>query len=358
MLRTGGPKAREALKNTQAFARIGIGIRGQPVPVEALDLASRRLEVLFNIQVLPLEDQISRAVRAHIPGVLEAVAALPERLRLLALPGAERALGLRESLTDLLRNDAGSAAMVLGSKDGALHEDITWAKKVGKALGDGRAGSGESDIREARRRTRALGELTAIFPMAAPEAASNAIVRMGELLGDDRFHEHLADVRAAVARFDRALVPAIEAERLALDTARQQALAELQELDAWTKVWPEVREQVTVELTQAAATKEATPSELMRVAIAGVAVPGRLQALHKMLVEAAAPPPEPDKVDRPETPEPAPAIAEIAMRDLLPASASDRTIRTSDDVDRFSETLRAALATTLEKGAFVIVRPK
>jgi len=46
---------------------------------------------MFAVEVLPLEDQISRAVRGHFPAVMERIGSLPDRLRLLALPGEDRA---------------------------------------------------------------------------------------------------------------------------------------------------------------------------------------------------------------------------------------------------------------------------
>ncbi|MCZ7537942.1 MAG: hypothetical protein M5T61_19745, partial [Acidimicrobiia bacterium] len=56
-----------------------------------LDRAARQLEGLFAVEVLPLEDHISRAVRAKVPSLMEKVGSLPDRLRLLGLPGEERA---------------------------------------------------------------------------------------------------------------------------------------------------------------------------------------------------------------------------------------------------------------------------
>src|SRR5205807_10435782 len=84
-IRTSGPMAQEALKSTVAFNRIGISRRDSRPSPEALDRAAARLEEMFGVEVLPLEDNISRAVRANVPGLIEKVGSLPDRLRLLGL---------------------------------------------------------------------------------------------------------------------------------------------------------------------------------------------------------------------------------------------------------------------------------
>src|SRR5215510_8635343 len=116
-LTTPGPQAVEAFKSTVAFNRVGVSRRDSRPPLEAMDRAARQLEDLFAIEVLPLEEHISRAVRTHIPTVVEDVGSLPDRLRLLQLPGVDRAQQLLQICTDLLKEDASGAAMVLGASD-------------------------------------------------------------------------------------------------------------------------------------------------------------------------------------------------------------------------------------------------
>ena len=95
-LRVAGPKAGEACRSTLAFNRVGVSLRGAPPDPEALDRAAKCLQNIFgDTVVIPFEDSISRAVRRNLPGLLEAVGALPDRLRLLMLPGEERAIGLK-----------------------------------------------------------------------------------------------------------------------------------------------------------------------------------------------------------------------------------------------------------------------
>ena len=85
--------------------------RDAKLPPEALDRAARRLETLFGDEVLPLEDHISRSVRRHVPDLLEKLGSLPDRLRLLSLPGESRSQRLLADAADLLKGDAGGAAL-------------------------------------------------------------------------------------------------------------------------------------------------------------------------------------------------------------------------------------------------------
>ena len=74
---TPGPQAVDAFKSTVAFNRAGVSRRDGRPPLDAMDRAARRLEELFAIEVLPLEEHISRAVRTHMPTVIEEVGSLP-----------------------------------------------------------------------------------------------------------------------------------------------------------------------------------------------------------------------------------------------------------------------------------------
>ena len=90
VIRTAGTQAADAVKSTVEFNRIGVSIRDTKPSNEALDRAARRLEKLFGIEVLPLKSE-SAGPSGSMPDLIEKVGALPDRLRLLELPGEERA---------------------------------------------------------------------------------------------------------------------------------------------------------------------------------------------------------------------------------------------------------------------------
>ena len=160
VLKTAGPAAHEAFKSTLAFNRIGVSRRDGRPSLDALDRAATNLQTMFGIEVLPLEDHISRAVRAQVPGLIEKIASLPVRLRLLGLPGETRALRLLETTTDLLREDASGATALLGGTGCSISADVKWAKAVTEALNAG----AEAEISNARALQTSLAELCELFP--------------------------------------------------------------------------------------------------------------------------------------------------------------------------------------------------
>ena len=198
-LKVAGPTAAEACKSTVAFNKVGVALRDAPPDLEALDRAARRLEELFGDNVLPLEDNIGRAVRRHVPAVVEMVGSLPDRLRLLMLPGEARVRGLIGSLTSTLSGDATDAGAIFGARDSALPEDIRWARAVVKAFDE----HAEEDVRAASRLRNALTEMDVLFPGEGKYLLLEAEQQtLAEALGSERFFERLADIRAILRATD------------------------------------------------------------------------------------------------------------------------------------------------------------
>lgn len=102
VLKIAGPLASAAVKNTQSFNQVGLSRRDNPLDMDTLpNRAARRLETLFGGQVLPLEDYISKASREHLTPLVTEIGDLPSRLRLLRLPGEERAAELLAELAEI-----------------------------------------------------------------------------------------------------------------------------------------------------------------------------------------------------------------------------------------------------------------
>ena len=160
-IRTSGPLAQEALKSTVAFNRIGVSRRDSRPPAEALDRAANRLQNMFGVDVLPLEDHIGKAVRASVPGLMEKVGSLPDRLRLLGLPGEARARRLLETCADLLKQDAIGATALLGGTESSIPADAKWARELTDALSNG----GEAEVRAAKDIENNLADLASLFPV-------------------------------------------------------------------------------------------------------------------------------------------------------------------------------------------------
>jgi hypothetical protein len=244
-VRTAGPQAVEAVKSTVSFNRIGISSRDAKLPPEALDRAARRLETLFGDEVLPLEDHISRSVRRNVPDLLEKLGSLPDRLRLLSLPGEGRSQRLLADAADLLKGDAGGAASILGGVDCELPDEITWAKAVFDALESG----AEADVRNARSVLDSTADLERLFPGSTNDLLSlEDRTAAAEVLSTERFHERLPELRGVV----RAAADRME-KRYAIDRAvheddLKKALAGLETEADWRKLLAEDREEIAAKL--------------------------------------------------------------------------------------------------------------
>lgn len=245
---TPGPQAIEAFKSTNSFNRAGVSIRDSRPPLDAMDRAARRLEELFAIEVLPLEEHISRAVRTHIPTVLESVGSLPDRLRLLQLSGRDRAQQLLQTCADLLKEDASGAAMVLGASDCKLPADIEWSASVLKAL----SSDGEQLIREAQKQLDAIEELEELFhgeSLAILEEDQRLIVKT--ITQSENFFEQLPSLRGAVRRINEKIATRFADLRHQFDKQLDSARNELESLPGWVRLNPDDRQEIAGRLTTA-----------------------------------------------------------------------------------------------------------
>lgn len=245
-VRTAGPQAVEAVKSTVSFNRIGVSSRDAKLPPEALDRAARRLETLFGDEVLPLEDHISRSVRRHVPDLLEKLGSLPDRLRLLSLPGESRCRRLLADAADLLKGDAGGAASVLGGVECALPDEITWAKAVFDALESG----AETDVRNARSVLDSSADLERLFPGAVNDLLSaEDRTAAEEVLAGERFFERLPELRGVVRSAVDRTEKRYAVDRAAYEEDLKKALTGLETEPDWTKLLDEDRGEIAAKLT-------------------------------------------------------------------------------------------------------------
>lgn len=244
-VRTAGPQSIEAVKSSVAFNRIGVASRDAKLPPEALDKAARRLESLFTDEVLPLEDHISRSVRKHIPDLLERLGALPVRLRLLGLPGENRAQRLLSDAADLLKGDAGGAAAVLGGIECSIPDEINWAKAVFEALQSG----AEIDIRNAKSVLDSISDMERLFPGATKDLLSAEDRKsIDEVLSSDHFHERLPDLRSVIRTISDRAQKKYNDGRSTYEDDLKKALSTIEaELD-WPKLLEDDRKEIADKL--------------------------------------------------------------------------------------------------------------
>jgi hypothetical protein len=338
LLRTTGPKAVEAFKNTQSFGRVGVAQRGQPPPLEALDRASRRLEEMFAVEVLPLEDQVSRAVRTHFPTVLEQAGSLPDRLRLLKLPGESRARRFLEACADLLKEDAGGATSLLGGAQCELPADVKWAQGLTKALDNG----GEQEIGQAREAMDRVATLAKLFPIVEPLAAHPCLAVIAEILASESFHERLADLRDARRQLLEAAQSLYAGVRGKLSEALDQVRARLQQRPSWIRIVDEQRTELSDELQHAEAPvdPEEPLAALQQVLTGLLAVRGLEESIARK-ADGFARATEPTLDGAVAGPEKA---VEVSL--LLPSGP----LRSADDVERWVAELKTKLLERVQLG--------
>jgi len=340
-VRTAGPQAAEAVKSTVAFNRIGVSPRDGKLPPEALDRAARRLETLFGDEVLPLEDHISRAVRRHVPDLLERLGALPDRLRLLGLPGESRAKHLLTDAADLLKGDAGGAAAVLGGVECSLPDEITWAKEVFEALESG----AEADVRNARTVLDSLADLESLFPgTSAALLPTEERESAEEVLASERFHERLPELRGVIRKAVDRTHRRYETERTAYTEALKNAIVRLEADPAWTRLIDEDREEIAARLVcdLPETAENGDPAQLLRtLLVRRQGLPALLQELHKE-IKRRLPPGPGDGEEGGEPEEEAIIRPEVLLQPVV--------IRTSTELEEWLASLREKLSVLLETG--------
>jgi hypothetical protein len=333
-IRTSGPLAQEALKSTVAFNRIGVSHRDSRPPLEALDRAATRLQEMFGVDVLPLEDPIGRAVRANVPGLIEKVGSLPDRLRLLSLSGEARARRLLETCADLLKQDAGGATALLGGVESSVPGDAKWAREVTEALTNG----GEAEVRTARGIESGLAELAALFPAGGAGIISSAdasTIREG--LASENFHEHLPALRGAVrSTLDRISTRYAE-RRSAYATSLKSLLQELEAKPEWSRLESDDREEIAARLASSGMPERpALGREVadLRLVLARESSMTTLRGELEKEIQRRLPP-------LPTAPEPKepPTEEVVEFSNLMPSE----TIRTRGDLEAWLSSLRARL---------------
>jgi hypothetical protein len=343
VVQTAGPLAQEAVKSALAFNRVGISLRNVPPSVEALERAAMNLQEMFGVEVLPLEEHISRAVREHVPGLIERIAALPDRLRLLELPGSGRARTLLETAADLLKQDASNAVGLLGTVNCPVPRDAKWARAVVDVLM-----GAEADVRLARDIKRELEELARLFPGGgASLLSSEDVATIDEVLASESFHERLPGLRGALRSTLDRVVARYRERRAAVLSGTREALQRLEAMPEWLQLAPEDREDIAGRFaaqTFPDAPGTGTEVAALRFLLAReIALPGLLTEAE---VEVRRRVPAPVVVPG------EPVEQSVSLLDLAPPDV----LRSAEDLDRWLASLRTRLGELLGANKHVRVK--
>ena len=232
----------EAVRNVPKFNKTGIGLRAaadRPDP-EALLLASKRLLSITGMEVLPLEENVTRAVQQSFPGLQTQVAPLVIQLRSLSLPGVDRAERLQKSIRDLLSAEA-SIVKRLGATDSEVFDDITWARDLLKSFENNLADT----IGRAQRLRRDIAALPGSgIPGRWKESTASLRADLEAMLQRDDFSAYSAEIQQRVSELEqgaRETTKALWEELMArLDSGRSAILA----LPEWSRISDADRERI------------------------------------------------------------------------------------------------------------------
>jgi hypothetical protein len=314
-----------------------------------MDRAATRLQNMFGADVLPLEDHISKAVRANVTGLMEKVGSLPDRLRLLGLPGEARARRLLETCADLLKQDANGATALLGGAESSIPTDVKWARDLTDALSNG----GEADIRAAKELESGLADLAALFPSSGDGLISSGdAAAISEALASENVQDHLPALRGAVrATLDRVRVRYAE-RRSVYAKSLESVLKEFEAKPEWSRLESDDREELAGRFTPKGLPGTPVQGREMpdlRLLLAREAALSSLRAEVEREVQRRLPAPPPP----PEPKEP-PTEEVVEFSDLM----VPEVIRTEGDLEGWLSSLRTQLRELLKSNRIIRIKKR
>ena len=226
-----GQLAIEALRTNNTFKPVGVALRYEQLPVEMLARAAERLTEFGTGEVIvPLETDISKAAAATFTRAQRDLAALPQQLRTLGLPGADTIGDLQAEIADLLLADASDAPQRLGGKDSPLYNNLKWAYAVKRSLENGLA----KTVAELQRYRRTIDDLPQSGePGKLRTDLAEDLELLRQRLALPNFYNNTADFNSLLTAIEVRTRAAVEAMRQAQEQSVRSAVSMLQYLPDW-----------------------------------------------------------------------------------------------------------------------------
>lgn len=244
-----GQQAIEALRTNNAFKKVGVSLREGRPSIELLAKAAERLTELTGDHILPLEEEISKAVTKKFPSFQSKYAPLAERLDRLGLPGSERIRSMTEEIDDLLLTDASDAPERLGSEESSIHDGLTWAAEVSTALDQGLG----KTIQDLQRHIQEIQQLPdSGVPGQLKQDLAEEIKSTCQRLRQDDFRKHTADFNTALTSIQSRTRDAACQMAEAQKQAMEEAQADLSNLPDWSELTQEEQSQCLSEVDELA----------------------------------------------------------------------------------------------------------
>jgi hypothetical protein len=242
-----GQQAIDALKNNNTFKSVGVALREERPPKEVLARAAQRLTELIGEQVIPLEDQISKATIKYFTQIQSRIALLAEKLNTLALPGTERVRHLEQEITDILSTDASDAPQRLGGEESELFNILSWSLDVDRALKDGL----ETTIRQSQMyRNEILALPDTGIPGELQSELSEIFFSMDERLRQDNFYKYADDLNSYLTSITTCVQNAANEMKSKFQASVIQAKEDLSRIPEWVELTQEEQSQAFARLEE------------------------------------------------------------------------------------------------------------
>lgn len=225
-----GQQAIEALRTNNSFKKVGVSLRHGRPSNELLAKASERLTQLIGENVVPLEDEISKAVTKQFPAFQSRYSPLAEKLSRLGLPGAERIKSLTNEIDELLLTDASDAPQQLGSEESSIYNGLSWAKAVTNSLEQGLEATVE-DLQTHISEVQQLPESGEPGQLKQELAESFDLVQ--QRIQQEDFYKHSADVTSALTSIKSTTKSTAASMALGLKKSIEQAQSDILNLPDW-----------------------------------------------------------------------------------------------------------------------------
>jgi len=225
-----GQQAIDALKSNVAFKNVGVALRDDRPSMEVVARAAQRLTELTGDDVIPLEQDISKAATRHLPGLAQKLGPFAERLSQLVLPGTERIGTINNDIADLLQTDASDAAQRFGGEESPLANGLSWALDAQRAMSQGL----EQTIRVLREHAAGLRALPSLGIPGELQADTQAeLDDIDERLQRDDFYQHIADINTALTGLETKVSTTVQKLREAMRQRVQQTEQDLVRIPEW-----------------------------------------------------------------------------------------------------------------------------
>jgi hypothetical protein len=242
-----GQQAIDALKTNNSFKAVGVALREERPSLDVLARAADRLADLTGEQVIPLEDDISKAATRYFPQFQHQFAPLAEKLAGLGLPGDDRLRDLNQELANVLFTDASDAPQRLGGAESALYDSLQWATAVKRALENGL----EQTVRQLQQHRSGIAALPdSGLPAQLKATLVEDLTLLRERLPREDFYQYAADFNTLLTSLHTRVRDTARQMEEAQQHRLQEAAQDLQRLPEWGELTQEEHQSVLASLEE------------------------------------------------------------------------------------------------------------